>query len=57
MGSSVWLLCDDLEELGGKGGREAQEGGDICILMAEIYVVVCQKQTQHHKAIIFQFKK
>ena len=34
------MLCDDLEELGGKGGREAQEGGDICILVAEIYVVV-----------------
>ena len=30
------MLCDNLEEWDGVGGeREAQEGGDICILMAD----------------------
>ena len=37
------MLCDDLDELDGKSGGEAQEGGGICILIAEIYVAVCQK--------------
>ena len=25
------MLCDDLEGWDGRGGREAKEGGDICI--------------------------
>ena len=30
------MLCDDLEGGDGVGGgREVQEGGDICILMAD----------------------
>ena len=30
------MLCDDLEGWGGMGGgREGQEGGDICIHMAD----------------------
>ena len=30
------MLCDDLEGCDGEwGGREAQEGGDICIHMAD----------------------
>ena len=52
-----WVLCDDLEELDGKGGRETQEGEDICSSIAEIYAVVYQKLTQHRKAIVLQFKK
>ena len=51
------MLCDDLEELDGKGGRETQEGEDICSPIAEIYAVVYQKLTQHRKAIVLQFKK
>ena len=51
------MLCDDLEELEGKGGRETQEGEDICSPIAEIYAVVYQKLTQHRKAIVLQFKK
>ena len=51
------VLCDDLEELDGKGGRETQEGEDICSSIAEIYAVVYQKLTQHRKAIVLQFKK
>ena len=37
----------------GWGGR--WKGSDICILM--IHVVVWQKPTQHHKAIILELKK
>ena len=33
------MLCDDIEDWGREGGREAQEGGymgmDICIHMAD----------------------
>ena len=37
------------------GGRKAQEGGDICILIADSH---CRtKPTQHCKAIILQLKK
>ena len=39
-------------------GREAQEGGNICMYMADSpsAVVVQQKQTQHCKAIKLQKK-
>ena len=39
----------------GEGGREAQEGGHIGILMADSHFV-WQKPTQHGKAIILQLK-
>ena len=29
------MLCDDLEGWDGDSGREAQGGGDICILTAD----------------------
>ena len=46
------MLCDDLERWDrGRGGREAQEEGDICIHMLT-YFIVQQKLTQHYKAII-----
>ena len=38
----------------GWGGREVQEGGDICIHMADF--TVHQKLTQHCKTIILQLK-
>ena len=37
------VLCDNLE---GWDGGEVQEGGDICILVAD-HVVVCQKSAQY----------
>ena len=55
------MLSDNLEagllEVG--CGREAPEGGNICIYMADSHsaVVVQQKQTQHCKAIKLQKKK
>ena len=36
------------------GGREVQEGGDMCIPMA--HVDVWQKPKQHYKAIILPLK-
>ena len=42
------VLCDDLE---GWDGGEVQEGGDICICIADS-LIVQQKLTQHCKAII-----
>ena len=39
-----------------RGGWEAQEGGDMCILWLT-HVVVWQKSTQHYKAIILQITK
>ena len=50
------MLCDDLEEWGREGGREAQEGGDmeIYVYIELIHFVVQQKLTQHCKAIILQ---
>ena len=49
------VLCDNLEDEVG-GGREVQQGGDICILWL-IHVTVRQKPTQHQKAVILQLKK
>jgi len=45
------MLCDDLEEQDG-GGREVQEGRDICIHIADS--LPCAVETKHCKAIIFQ---
>ena len=50
-------LCDNLEGWdGGREGGEAQEGGDVCIVMTDSEVVVVQKPTQHYKAIFLQLK-
>ena len=38
------------------GGREVQEGGDICIHEL-IHFIVQKKLTQHCKAIMYIFKK
>ena len=49
------MLCDELEGWGGKGEREAQEGGDTCILTADSHC--CMEETNTHwKAIILQLK-
>ena len=47
------MSYDDLEGWDGKSGREAQEGGDVCIHMTD-HDAEPQKLT-HCKAIIFQF--
>ena len=45
------LLCDNLEGWAGVGGgREFQDGGDICIPMGDS--CVCHKPAQYCKAII-----
>ena len=37
------MLCGDLEGWdGGGGGREAQEGGDICILTADSHCCIAE---------------
>ena len=37
------MLCDDLEGGDGVGGgREVQEGGDICILMADSHCCMAE---------------
>ena len=46
------MLCEDLDSVCGR--REAQERGNIYIYLWLIHVVVGQKPTQHHKAIILQ---
>ena len=43
------MLSDDLDGEG--AGREAQQGGDICVLTADSQVVQ-QKLTQHYKATV-----
>ena len=49
------MLCDDLERWD-TGRREAEEGRDICILVADS-LRSQQKLIQHRKAIILQFLK
>ena len=39
-----------------EGRREVQQGGDICVFMAN-HIDVWQKPTQHCKIIIVQFSK
>ena len=40
------MLYDDLEGWGGRrGGREVQEGGDICILMADSHCCMAETDT------------
>ena len=52
------MLCDNLEGWDGMGwgGREGQDGGGICILMADS-IVLWKKPTQHCKAITLQLIK
>ena len=35
LGEISWVLCDHLEGWDREGGRETQEGGDICIGIAD----------------------
>jgi len=49
------VLCDNLEEWDGVGGRSKREGIDVPLWL--IHTVVWQKPTQHCKAIILQLKK
>ena len=50
------MLCDDPKGGMGGGGREAQEEGDICMLMADSHC--CTAETNSiFKAIILQLKK
>ena len=45
-GSSNLVLCDNLQEWDGVGGRrEAQEGGDTCIPMADSCSYVAETKT------------
>jgi len=39
------VLCDDLEVWDGGGGKEAQEGGDICRLMAHSHFCMAETNT------------
>ena len=34
------MLCDNLEGWDGRDGREVQEGGDICILIANSLFII-----------------
>lgn len=47
------MLCDDLEGWNGKCGREVQEEADICIPIADSFVVQ-QKLTQLLKQLSAQ---
>ena len=49
------MLCEDLEGWDCWGRRQAQEAGDICILIAVSHY--CTAETSHCQAIILQFKK
>ena len=47
-GSSNLVLCDNLEGWDGMGGgREVQEGGDVCILMSvsKLWELVMDRET------------
>ena len=46
------VLYDDLDGWNRVGGREVQEGGDICIHITDSFH--CIVETQHCKAIILQ---
>ena len=39
------MLCDDLERCDGEGGREAQEGGDICIHITDSLCCAAETNT------------
>ena len=53
-GGPVW--CSVMTQRGGMGEEtEDQEGGDICVIMADLYCL-WQKPTQHCKAIFLYLK-
>ena len=54
--SIVICLCSSKKPDGVEGGRETQEGGAMCIPVADSYLDVWQKLTQYYKEIIFQLK-
>ena len=39
------MLCDDLEGWDREGGREMQEGGDICIRIADSLCCIAETNT------------
>ena len=39
------MLCDGLEGWVGGGGRQAQEGGDICIYIADSHCCTAEIKT------------
>ena len=39
------MLCDDLEGWDGEGGRDIQEGGDICIRIADSLYCTAETNT------------
>ena len=39
------VLCDNLGDELGRGRREAQEGGDICLLMADSHCCMAETNT------------
>ena len=41
----ILVLCDDPEGWDGRRGREAQEGGDICILVADSHCWMAETKT------------
>ena len=46
MQSSNWVICDNLEGWGGVGGgREIQEGGDVCIPMTDSCCCMAETNT------------
>ena len=55
MVSSGYMPSSGPRGMGRGEGREAQEGGDICIIMAELLCCMAEP-TQHCKAIILQLK-
>ena len=54
IGSSVQCSVMTIRVRLGCGGREAQEGGEICILIPDS--CCCTAELTHCKAIILQFK-
>lgn len=46
------MLCDALEGWNGRGGKEGQDGEDVCILIGDSHGCTAT----HCKAIIFQLK-
>ena len=52
------MLCDNLEGWdGGVGRREVQEGGDLCILMADSRCCTAETLSSNYPLIKNKFKK
>ena len=50
------MLCDDLWGMGCGEGREASEGGDICMIIADSSCCMAETNQHHCKAIFLQLK-